>query len=227
MHELRILKVVFDTTIEAWEIPAFRGAVNEMLGRRVMMFHNHIGKDDFNYSYPLIQYKRQGGKPMILCLGEGVDEMHHYFNKRVVMLSIGGKLHEMKIHSLNLSTFIIDITQSLTRYSIKNWIALNQSNHPKYKNFTSDADRVAKLEQILISNILSMAKGIDYRITDQIKLQIIGKPTEGDKKKIKIVKFDSFDLEFAVNMILPSHIGLGKRTSIGYGTIHPVKSLYW
>ena len=60
---IRTLTVQFDANILYKEIPLFRGAVLKSMGDNAdLLYHNHTGENTFRYSYPLIQYKRLGGK---------------------------------------------------------------------------------------------------------------------------------------------------------------------
>jgi len=78
MNRIRVLDIEFENDIQPWEVPAFRGAVIESAGRKNILFHNHK-QDKFVYSYPLIQYKRIGKKPHLVCIDDGVDEIHKFF----------------------------------------------------------------------------------------------------------------------------------------------------
>ncbi|MBQ1723026.1 MAG: hypothetical protein II034_04455, partial [Muribaculaceae bacterium] len=71
---VRTLTVTYDIDIENWEVPLFRGAVINAMGTSAnMLFHNHIGDDEFRYRYPLVQYKRLGGKAAIVAVAQGAD----------------------------------------------------------------------------------------------------------------------------------------------------------
>ena len=58
---LRLLSVTFQSTIEPWELPQFRGAMAHKVGLEHEWFHNHNNEDPdkpkLHYRYPLIQYK--------------------------------------------------------------------------------------------------------------------------------------------------------------------------
>jgi len=41
MKKLALLKVAFDTTIQPYEVSAFRGAIIDKVGRQHEWFHNH------------------------------------------------------------------------------------------------------------------------------------------------------------------------------------------
>jgi hypothetical protein len=73
MKNLRILQVAFDTEIQPYELPYFRGAVARKVGIEHEWFHNHDNTNGGTHNrYPLIQYKLDTYKgqmrPMLLCL---------------------------------------------------------------------------------------------------------------------------------------------------------------
>jgi hypothetical protein len=67
MPRIRYLKIQFSNNLQAWELPAFRGAVIEKTKRQSVLFHNHEG-DGYRYAYPLIQYKVNRNKACVVCL---------------------------------------------------------------------------------------------------------------------------------------------------------------
>src|SRR5881628_801326 len=91
MKKLKTLFVQFDDTLAAWEIPSFRGAIIEKVGRENVLFHQHNGEEGFVYQYPMIQYKSVQQKPSLLCLGDGVDEIHKFFGLRNWDVNINGE----------------------------------------------------------------------------------------------------------------------------------------
>jgi len=73
-RKIKILTLIFDFEIERRDIPAFRGAIIEKVGRESILFHNHF-EEKFRYGYPLIQYKVFKGYPTIICVNEGTEEI--------------------------------------------------------------------------------------------------------------------------------------------------------
>ena len=74
MKYVRTLTILTDAEIHQHEVTLFRGAVIKSLGEHPnLYFHNHLEGDKFRYAYPLIQYKRLGGKAAIVCVEDGVD----------------------------------------------------------------------------------------------------------------------------------------------------------
>lgn len=224
---LKLLRVHFDVEIAPYEVAAFRGAIIEKVGLENDLFHNHInrnGKKDeneeqkFAYRYPRIQYKRIGKQPVILCVGEGVEEIHKFFEKKNWDIYIGKDLLEMRIAKLDLNQFEMNVSERLSSYSIRNWVALNQQSYIQYQKLDGLVEKIAFLEKKLIGNILSFAKGIDWQIKEKIELKITDLP-QSQLISYKKQKLQTFNLDFKTNVFIPQYIGLGAKTSVGMGTV--------
>ncbi len=221
VKKVRLLHVVFNTQIEAHEIAAFRGAIVEKVGKEHILFHNHLGDNSYIYNYPLIQYMRVGRKPSILCLGEGVDQIYHFFvNKNWNMMMAGRELN-MSVSSLNLKEYSLRITHDRLNYRLSNWLALNQENYPAFMALEALTDKIQMLEGILTANVLSMAKGLEWVIDQplQIKISDLSAPKLLTYKGVKLT---GFDVRFSANVFLPNYLGLGKGVSHGFGSVKQV-----
>lgn len=221
--KIRVLKVVFDTEIKSYEVPAFRGAIIEKVGRENTLFHHHLGDETFLYKYPIIQYKQIGRKPAIICIDQGVDEIHKYFESRSWDIEISGRVLEMKIDQLNLNTYNMQVWDKKFRYSIYNWVALNQENYKKYMEMEDLVERIKFLESTLTGNIISFAKGIDWTIDKQIEMKI-SDIRSINKVIIKEKPVIGFDVIFTTNVFLPNYIGLGKSVNLGYGIVKEIRN---
>ena len=217
MKKIRILQVSFDTEIKAYEIPAFRGAVIEKAGKEHILFHNHT-ENGFRYKYPLIQYKRIAGKPAVICIEKGVDEIHHFFENKDWSVQISGEKKELKIKRLNVNQFTMQVWDKRFNYSLINWLALNSLNYKKYQELEGLIEKTQFLENLLTANILSFAKGIDWTIEKDISVKI--KDVTGTRiLPYKKQKMQVYDIEFSINIFLPNFIGLGKGVSVGFGSV--------
>lgn len=217
MKKIRILSVSFNSLIKSYEIPAFRGAVAKKAGNKSILFHNH-DKNGYNYGYPLIQYKTLRQHPFLLCINEGVDEIHHFFQAKEWDIYLSGRRLDMSIEHMNLNTFTMQVWDKQWHYSIHNWIALNQKNVGVYNGKSTEQDKIEYLEKILTGNILSFAKGIDWTVDKQINIQI-HKIRNVSTVNLKGNNLLGFNLDFSSNVFLPNYIGLGKGVSHGYGII--------
>ncbi len=222
MKKLRILKIVFEPEIKKYQIPGFRGAVVEKVGRESTLFHNHL-QHGFRYRYPLIQYKRIKGKASIICIDQGVDEIYHFFQNKDWRVKIYDEEIELKIGNLSVNQFNMQVWNNFFYYRINTWLALNEKNQTEYEKLESLTDKIAFLENILTANILSFAKGIDWHIEDKkIEVKIINITDQGLAKFKRIIR-PFFSVEFKTNVFLPNYIGLGKAASHGYGVVSTKK----
>ncbi|MEA5110263.1 hypothetical protein SDC9_31899 [bioreactor metagenome] len=218
MKKIKLLTVTFDTEIRDFEIPAFRGAVVDKVGRDNILFHNHLDDDKLLYKYPLIQYKTINRKPAIQCIDLGVDEIHKFFEKNSWDLIISDRKLEMKILRLDMNQFTMQVWDKLFNYSIRNWIALNKQNYETYLTLDGLAEKVALLEKILTANILAFAKGINWTVDKPIIVKI-KTLSETRDVKLKGRTVLGFNVMFASNVFIPKYIGLGKSVSLGFGIV--------
>lgn len=222
MKKIKTLFVQFDDSLAAWQIPAFRGALIEKVGRENILFHQHNENDGLIYKYPVIQYKSVQQKPCLFCIGEGVDEIHKFFGLRNWDVTIGEEKHVLKIHRLDLNNITINVWEKKFQYNIQNWLALNAGNYKLFQSIDSLNERIQMLERLLIGNILSFAKGIEWRIDKPVKLHI--QELKGEKIiRYKGVPLMAFDVFFNCNVFLPNYLGLGKSASHGFGIIRQFK----
>lgn len=222
MKRIRYLKIEFDGQLKSFEIPAFRGAVVKKTGLENELFHNHKGQEGYHYRYPLIQYKTLWKHPSLLCLNQGVDEVHKFFENRDWSIELSGKKLDLKVNRLDLNRFNLQVWNKTFNYSLRNWIGLNQKNHDQYLKIESLEERIRFLEKKLVGNILAFAKGIDWHVDKQINLKIT-ELNDIRPARVKDQKLIGFNLLFKTNVFLPNFIGLGKRVSHGYGVVKQIK----
>jgi len=218
MPNVRVIKIVFDTELKTYEVPAFRGAIIDVVGREHVVFHNHIGDDQFHYKYPVIQYKTEGKKASIVCIKDGVDEIHHFFQNNTGKILIHGQPRSINVDSIKINKFELQVWDTHFRYYLKKWIPANSENYLKFQKIEGLSKQIQFLENILIGNILSMAKGLDWMVDKPIEVEITSIKNQF-WTKMKKTNMMAFDIYFKTNVFLPFDIGLGKGSSMGFGTI--------
>ena len=218
MKKIRTLLVSFSNDIPAHKVNAFRGAIIEKVGREEVAFHNHVGDTQYVYQYPLIQYKTVQGQPAIVCLEEGVDEIHKLFEQRNWKIKILGETIDLKVDRLDLKTTTLNVWDKQFEYSLYRWQALNDKNYREYSQLHSLTEKIKMLERILTGNILSFAKGIEWHIEQSVKLSITDVAFER-LNKMKEINVAVLNIRFRCNVALPDWIGLGKGVSKGFGVI--------
>ncbi len=222
MKPIKYLRVLFQPEISAAELVKFRGAIIGAVEREAKLFHNHLEDDRLRYGYPLIQYKRQGGKPVLVCLNEGTEEIHALFQRRLGVLQLGDREVEFKVASLDLQEWRLEVSPQFFRHGIRNWLALNGENYERYRALSDDASRRSFLARILRGNILAMAKGLDWFIEQEVLVTLhdFSGPRRVPYKDATLM---SFDAVFSCNISLPSGIGLGKGAARGFGVVRKIR----
>lgn len=211
------LHINFSMLLSHEEVPFFRGAVLKALSDDTdVLFHNHID-NNFRYDYPLVQYKSVGAKASILLIDEGVDMLNKLMPVCNAYLNIGHRRALMKVEKVTPMQTEIELCGPL-RYRIEQWLPLNEENDYRFMRIHSDSERIELLEHILVGNILSMAKGLNIHFNGQVEceIQILD---HYHLERVKNVDMRSFDAEFICNVNLPNLVGLGRHSSLGYGTI--------
>ena len=221
MQIIKTLSVTYDIPIERHQLPKFRGAVVELLGREHDLFHNHK-EDNYHYRYPKIQYKlNKGGKVGIIGLNEGADALDYLITSGHRTICFDGKKQDFHLSFLKKTTVDLQMTKQDKEYRIYNWLALNTENFDKWKNSSSFAKKATELERLLAANIISFAKGVGWNIEKRFEVEIT------NIKNTKTMKFKqnplmAFDVDFKTNLVLPINVGFGKAAGFGFGTVHPI-----
>ena len=140
--EIRTLTVFYDTEINSKEIPLFRGAVLKSLGDKAnVLYHNHTGESSFRYSYPLIQYKRLGGKAAIVCIEEGADVIGQFLSEGMSSFILGERIVECTIMKVVPAKITVQLWKTTFSYSIKRWLPLNERNYHLYQLTDNDEEK--------------------------------------------------------------------------------------
>ena len=184
-----------------------------------ILFHNHKEDGSFRYGYPLIQYKIVDGCPTIVGLEKGAKLISQYFLD-IDEINLKGKVYTNfeKQLSVNEVEHTFAATMKYKYQFLSPWMALSQKNYKKY-TAGKDSDQFDNnefLQKLLVGNILSYAKSIDWWVDKQI---FILPKLEERIVQFKGEKMIGFVGQFHSNLKLPDLIGLGNSTSRGFGTI--------
>jgi len=237
LKKLRVLTVSFDTSIEPFQIPAFRGAIAAKVGLEHEWFHNHnnagmaqLPKDVSDYNgqgqyhnrYPLIQYKisahRQQKRPMLMCLDECVEEAHKFFAKPDWTINLNGEIRTLSIANLNVNQFNLQLWDTTFYYKIYRWQALNTDNWKAYQQLEGRVAQLQFLERILEGHIRGFMQGIGWKTVDYPTATIL-EVIQEKWISYKGVKVKCFDLQFKTNAFIPEFVGLGKGAAKGLGVV--------
>lgn len=186
--------------------------------KEIDLLHNH-NEEKFIYRYPLVQYKVIKGKPMIIGINEASN----------IVANIG--LIEDKFTLENSDIRFLEKSIIKKKFEFKElddyieyefltpWIALSQKNVNRY-NDSNNIKKEEILKKILIGNIISMCKGLNYTVEEKINCWI---NLEEREVNLKGIKHKAFIGKFKVNFKIPSYLGLGKAVSKGFGSIIEIR----
>ena len=221
-NKVQIFIVRFKNEIAQWEVPLFRGGVNEVMEQKNVLFHNHMESDKVTYRYPLIQYKRINNKASMVCLQQGTEAIGDFFTNGKFDVIIGERNVTLDVDHIEAGTPVVQVWDEMFTYRLRKWLPLSSENYATYKKLDGLVEQMSFLEKILVGNILSFAKGVDVTIDKEISCKIV-KLIGTHSYTYKGVKMMGFDVEFRANVSLPDYIGIGKGASRGYGIVHQEK----
>jgi len=214
--EINVLKLVLNTEINLKRNDAekIRGYLGNLFWDNPYA-HQHNPDGRLIYRYPCVQYKIINGNCLLIGFNEGVEVVKETFHS-LKSINLNGRWEEILGKGLEGCKAHFAIASEQISYSfLTPWLALNQKNYQTWQGL-SKKDKQEKLNRILIGNILSMAKGLNYVVTEEIKAEVDVKPVPTTLKGVSMVGFLG---EFQVNFNIPDYLGLGKSVSRGFGTV--------
>lgn len=223
---VQLLHIEFNLPLKQAEISRWRGAFVEMIGREYELFHNHNnlqatdeGNSKFHYRYPTIQYRVKSGRAAIVAINEAAQEFQQLLAQKEWQLNWKGEDFDLQIMKFDRYEDQVHILDKKKAYLIRDLIILNQDNYFRWQNTHRLVDRALLLESILVGQILSFCKAIEYRIPDR-KLEVdLYEIHHIRKASLKQNQFLEFDLSFGANIELPAGVGIGKKVSLGKGEL--------
>lgn len=216
---IEVLSVMLDVRLKDIELPFLRGALISKVSNSGTLFHGHL-PDGLRYSYPLIQYKKLGEYATVVALQEAVPQLAELLleNTVPIKLRLGRRMVSASVSDVFRQNIDMSVSTAMRTFEISRWLPLNQENYDAYRTMDSLADKLAFLENLLLGNILSFAKGVGVFFEEQVRVSIVYILSSGTFK-YKGVEMLGFDIQFRTNVRLPEFIGLGKGVSLGFGTI--------
>ncbi|MDS1029150.1 CRISPR-associated endonuclease Cas6 [Bacillota bacterium LX-D] len=178
-------------------------------------FHNH-GKTGWLYRYPLIQYKVIEGTPYIIGINQGAEKLEEMEDELNELILDGSQIPIYE-KALTIANEPFGILDDVVEYAfITPWMALNQRNYGQYQ-VSSGVEQREILRAVLTGNLLSLSKGLGYRVESKIVVDIGKiKSIETNFKEQRMIAFLG---SFFVNFAIPDYLGIGKSVSRGFGTI--------
>ena len=95
-------------------------------------------------------------------------------------------------------------------------MCIRDRNYKKYRKIKNWKEKKEFLNNILVGNVLSMCKGLDYVVMGKLYVHSL---LDEIKVSYKAIPHIGFTGEFKINFMMPDYIGLGKGVSHGFGTV--------
>lgn len=180
------------------------------------ILHHHIEEAGYLYTYPRVQYKQIEGTALILGIEEGAEVLKK-ISDDLTELELGKS--EYKVESVQMTLMNAEFGPCRENHHYKfitHWLALNPANYERYKEIKDWKEKKEFLNGILVGNILSMCKSLDYVVTS--KLYVHSRLDE-ENVEYKAIPLIGFTGEFRINFRIPDFFGLGKGVSQGFGVV--------
>lgn len=207
--KIAVLKLLTNEKFNFRDVEKFRGFMGNFFKDEVL-FHNHLSKYEFLYKSSKIQYKLIEGSLSIVGINEGAELLEEK-KDFLKLLQIGEKIVKVIKQEFELKEFQLEFLDEMREYEFTSeWFALNSENYEKYKNGELDLNRQ------LQNNIIEFFKMVGVWADKPIQVEGNFNQCLSISKGVKIITFTG---NFSTNITLPNWIGLGKRKSIGYGTV--------
>ncbi len=198
------------------QTPYLRGYILNIFGKEnYVELHNHSG-NGFVYIYPKIQYKIISGDAVLIGIKEGINILGEIILD-IRELNLKGEVYKVVNGYAKVKFEEFGVADEMIKYKfISPWIALNEKNYLKYKEL-DDEGKKELLERILIGNVLSMSKYLNYTVEEKLKAEFL--KFDDLVVKYKGNKFIGFFGEFLINFNIPNYLGIGRKVSKGFGSV--------
>ena len=200
-----------DAPLDLAHAPKIRGYIGNRF-KDMPILHHHFGDLGYLYSYPLVQYKVIGGRPIILGIDAGADAVR-YIERELDELVLG-RVYQIREKKLkDTSERLGPCKESRVYEFLTPWLALNEEN---YRMYLQSRKKATLLNRILRGNVLSLCKGLSHRVGTRLKTAVFVRRSTATYKGIPMIAFTG---RFILNYEIPQLLGLGKGVSQGFGTV--------
>ena len=182
-----------------------------------ILFHHHHRDGQTVYAYPFIQYKILDGQVWLVGLEKGAEALQN-LDLLETILDLGKKQYQVARQLVSFSKVKFGWCSHHLDYEFQTpWMALNQNNYERYHRIGDPSKKTQFLENILVGNLLSMSKSIDYSVDNPIRIQLY--EFHEVATRLKGNPMTAFKGRFSSTFSIPDFWGIGKSTSRGFGTV--------
>lgn len=213
--KLKILLLTFESTKE------FKGdgrSIRGFFGKKFSeytLLHHHLDSK-LKYQYPLVQYKMIDGKPIVVGINQGAQVLKEISDK-FDTITLDYNKYEIVERNMTMKNEEFGLSDKIHFYEFATpWLALSQKKYHEFLNTRTNDEKADILRRVLIGNLISMSKTLNYTVPDIIRCDV---DMESREERFEDMDFTSFYGGFMVNFCIPDYLGIGKSVSKGYGTV--------
>lgn len=212
---LNILLLTFEFTKEfKGDGTSIRGFFGKKFSEYTLLHHHLDNK--LKYQYPLIQYKMIEGKPMVVGINQGAQVLKEISDK-FNTITLDYNKYEIIERNMTMKNEEFGLSDKIYFYEFATpWLALSQIKYHEFLNTRSNDEKADILRRVLIGNLISMSKTLNYTVPDIIRCDV---DMESREERFEDMDFTSFYGGFMVNFCIPDYLGIGRSVSKGYGTV--------
>jgi Cas6b C-terminal domain/Cas6b N-terminal domain len=219
---MQILHLYLNMPLHPGNIPAFRGAIVELLGRELEIFHNHQQDPaawPLNYQYPLVQYQVRRGRACICGINAGAEAIKRELLPRLgSSLFFAGEMHAIQGYQVQEREASLQLSEKPTQFALKGWKALSSENYARWKSLPPGEPRERILTEALTGHLRRLAEDLGTPWKSLVEGQVV--QVDGQKRvSWHGTHFITFDAVVQSNLLLPMGIGLGRTAAFGYGEV--------
>jgi hypothetical protein len=182
--------------------------------------HRH-NADKFIHRYPVVQYKMIGDVPTVIGINEGAEVLRQIADE-YQEIRLGENTWRIVERGISPKDEEFGISDTIHSYEFATpWLALNQENYRKFYTLKGKPERDEFLRKILTSNILSMAKSLNYDMPGPVRCDA---QLHFRKDRLRDVSVMVFTGKFQANFLIPDLLGIGKSVSRGFGAVRQLQA---
>ena len=252
MNTIPITTITFDQHFHAANLKKLRGAIIESVmkhkeafdatGVKTDVFHNHVEKTltsvalqgnepitsanvtDRYYHYPKIQYQLRHGKAGITGIGEGAEALAFWISTVGGELIVGGRSFSLTIAQEQRIQWTPALLPETNTYRLNKWLAFNPKNHECWKNTPKLTEKVTLINNILWGHVCHLLQDTGFEVCKETLQLYISNIDHQTYMNCYGIQKLALDITFCTNLNLPSEIGLGQGTTIGYGKVQQLNT---
>ena len=179
-----------------------------MAGWQNDLFHNHTGPKSYHYRYPLIQYRVRKGRAALFAMNEGVEAVQEMLSSQSWEIRWQGEPHNLMVEDLKLWEHTPKMLHYPKSYKLLKWLPLNQENHRKWQKCHRLTDKIALLENILVAQILTFCRSVDWRLEERLELYIEDIQLR-ETVRCHDIPMMALNVTYAANISLPAAYWVG------------------